>query len=128
MIPKGLRPYSSRHNSLPKQEIEASRSWQQSLKTNMNSSFAMVAFKSSHGIGCRPLVFKQRRARRAEASSVGGLSPKSEIKTAGLHQSVGQKRFGKISPDHCGYGFDFSKTFLLQHLDASPPFKFRISS
>jgi hypothetical protein len=54
------------------------------------------------------------------------LNPKSEIKMAGLHQSVGHKRFGKISPDRCGYGFDFSKSFLLQQLDASQPFLFRI--
>jgi hypothetical protein len=46
---------------------------------------------------------------------------------AGLHQSLGHKRFGKISPDRWGYGFDFSKPFLLQHLDASRPFLFRIS-
>jgi hypothetical protein len=46
---------------------------------------------------------------------------------AGLHPSVGHKRFGKISPDRCGHGFDFSKPFLLQHLDASRPFLFRIS-
>jgi hypothetical protein len=44
-----------------------------------------------------------------------------------LHQSVGHKRFGKISPDRSGYGFDFSKAFLLQHLDTSRPFQFRIS-
>ncbi len=46
---------------------------------------------------------------------------------AGLHQSAGHKRFGKISPDRCGYGFDFSKPFLLQQLDPSRPFLFRIS-
>jgi hypothetical protein len=55
------------------------------------------------------------------------FNPKSEIEMAGLHQSVGHKRFGKISPDHRGYGFNFSKPFLLQHLDASQPFLFRIS-
>ena len=42
------------------------------------------------------------------------LNPKSEIEMAGMHPSVGHKRFGKISPDRCGYGFDFSKAFLLQ--------------
>jgi hypothetical protein len=56
-----------------------------------------------------------------------GLNPKSETKLAGLRQSVGHKRFGRISPDHCGYGFDFSKPFLLQQIDASRPFLFRIS-
>ncbi len=50
------------------------------------------------------------------------LNPNSEIKTAGLYQSLGHKRFGKISPDHCGYAGDFSKVFLLQHLDTSQPF------
>ncbi len=50
------------------------------------------------------------------------LNPNSEIKMAGLHQSLGHKRFGKISPDHCGYAGDFSKVFLLQHLDTSQPF------
>jgi hypothetical protein len=58
---------------------------------------------------------------------VTGLNPKSEIEMAGLHQSVGHKRFGKISPDRCGYGCDFSKAFLLQHFDASQPFLFLIS-
>jgi len=52
------------------------------------------------------------------------FNPKSEIKMAGLHPSVGHKRFGKISPVRCGYGFDFSKSFLLQQLDASRLFNF----
>jgi hypothetical protein len=51
------------------------------------------------------------RASEVEASR---LNPKSEIKMAGLHPSVGHKRFGKISPDRCGYGCDFSKPFLRQ--------------
>jgi hypothetical protein len=55
------------------------------------------------------------------------LNPKSEIEMANLRQSVGRKRLGKISPDRCGYGFDFSKVFPLQHLLASWPFLFGIS-
>jgi hypothetical protein len=48
-----------------------------------------------------------------------GLNPKSEIKTANLHQSLGYKRFAKISPDRCGYGLIFAKRFcsnILTHL------------
>jgi hypothetical protein len=68
-----------------------------------------------------------RQSLGRKRTGVIGSTPKSEIKMAGLHPSVGHKRFGKISPDRCGYGFDFSKAFLLQHLDASLPFLFRIS-
>ena len=50
------------------------------------------------------------------------IVPKTEIKMANLHQSLGHKRLGKISPDRCGYGFAFSNPFLLQHLDAARPF------
>jgi len=43
------------------------------------------------------------------------------MEMAALHQAVGRKRFEKIS-ERYGYGFDFSKSFLLQQLDASRPF------
>jgi hypothetical protein len=46
---------------------------------------------------------------------------------ANLRLSVGRKRLGKISPDHFGYGFDFSKVFSLQHLAADWQFPFRFS-
>jgi hypothetical protein len=55
------------------------------------------------------------------------LNPKTEIKTAGLHQSFGHKRFGIIQPDRRGQGGNFSKVFLRQNLDTSGPFLFRFS-
>jgi hypothetical protein len=55
-----------------------------------------------------------RRSLGRKRTGVIGSTPKTEIKMAGLHPSVGHKRFEKISPDRCGYGCDFSKPFLRQ--------------
>jgi hypothetical protein len=55
------------------------------------------------------------------------LNPKNEIGNGHLLQSLGRKRVGKIKRDRCGYGFDFSNVFALQHLATSGHFLFRFS-
>jgi hypothetical protein len=58
------------------------------------------------------------------------LSPKSEIETGNLTQSLGHKRIEKISTDHFGYASIFSIRFcskILRHL-AGLNFGFRVES
>jgi len=60
------------------------------------------------------------------ATSFTGAHPNSEIKTASRHQSLGHKRFGKISPDPCGYAGDFPNRFCSNILTHPGHFNFGV--
>jgi hypothetical protein len=49
----------------------------------------------------------------------GTMNLKLAVEGCDLAQFFGHKRFGKISPDRCGYRLDFSEGFLLQTLAQS---------
>jgi hypothetical protein len=72
----------------------------------------------------------QLSSTRAGSNPLRCLNPKSEIETGNLPQSLGHKRFEKISTGHFGYASIFSIRFCsktLRHL-AGLNFGFRVKS